>query len=80
MGPYKTRMDEKDSKEAHRGWIRYVMFHYTLLLHVIDHATLIGTYNEISELPVGKREWSGMTFVCERETNTCDMETGWWTT
>jgi hypothetical protein len=32
------------------------MLHYTLLLHVVDHASLIGTYNEISELSVGKRE------------------------
>ena len=35
------------------------MLHYTLLLHVVDHTTLIWTYNEISELPVGKCETGG---------------------
>jgi hypothetical protein len=46
---------EKRRKETHSGRIRYVVLHYTLILHVVDHSPLIGTYNEISELPVEKR-------------------------
>lgn len=62
---------EKRRKEAHSGRIRYVVLHYTPLLHVVDHAPLIGTNNKISELPVERqRERCGMTLsVGERRTH-----------
>jgi hypothetical protein len=60
---------EKRRKEAHSGRIRYVVLHDTLLLHVVDHAPLIGTNNEISELAVEKRETRITFLVGERLTH-----------
>ena len=40
--------EKGEFRETHRRRIRYVMLHYTLVLYVVDHATLIGAYDEIS--------------------------------
>lgn len=47
----KKRRKKETKNGTHGGRVGNVTFHYTLVLDIVDYATFVGTYNEISQLP-----------------------------
>jgi hypothetical protein len=55
-GGKEEKKKKKETKNwTHGGRVGNVTFHYTLVLDIVDYATFVGTYNEISQLP--DSEW-----------------------